>query len=493
MRQPPRPKPAPSPRAPATGGGERARLVVLGAGPGGYTAAFRAADLGIDVVLVERYPRLGGVCLNVGCIPSKALLHLAEVKNKALAASAHGLRFKEPHIDIDGIAAFKAGVVNRLTDGLAGLAKRRGVRVVHGRGSFTSANSLKVEGEGGETRQIAFDNAIIAVGSRSIELPMFASSDPAVLDSTGALELKEIPRRLLIVGGGIIGLEMACIYEGLGSEVTVVEMADSLMPGCDPDLVRPLMKELKGRLAGIHTSAQVIGAKTKKGKTRQLEVAFKGDKAPKSGLFDAVLVAVGRAPNGLQIGAEAAGVAVDKHGFIASDAQMRTSVPHIFAIGDVRGQPMLAHKATHEAKVAAEVVAGHKAAFDARCIPSVAYTSPEVAWVGHTEAGEGIGVAKFPWAASGRALSMDSTNGLTKLFYEEASGRVLGAGIVGAGAGELISEVALAVEMSCDIEDLSRTIHPHPTLSETVNFAAEVAAGVVTDIYLPRPKRREKT
>ncbi len=485
---------SPAPPAPAPAeAGERARVVVLGAGPGGYTAAFRAADLGLDVVLVERYPRLGGVCLNVGCIPSKALLHLAEVKNEALAAAAQGLGFSEPKIDIKKIAEFKSGIVNKLTDGLAGLAKRRKVRVVHGRGSFVSAHRLAVEGEGGKTAEIAFDNAIIAVGSRSIELPMFAGSDAAVFDSTGALELKKIPRRLLIVGGGIIGLEMACVYEALGSEVTVVEMTEGLMPGCDPDLVRPLMKELKERLAAIYTATRVTGGKIKKGKAQQVEVSFDGARAPKSELFDAVLVAVGRAPNGLQINAEAAGVAVDEHGFIASDAQMRTAVPHIFAIGDVRGQPMLAHKATHEAKVAAEVIAGHKAVFDARCIPSVAYTSPEVAWVGQTEAGEGIKVARFPWAASGRALSMDSTNGLTKLFYEEASGRVLGAGMVGTNAGELIAEAALAIEMDCDIEDLSRTIHPHPTLSETLNFAAEVAAGVVTDIYVPQPKRRGKS
>ena len=471
---------------------ERAQVVVLGAGPGGYTAAFRAADLGLDVLLVERYPRLGGVCLNVGCIPSKALLHLAEVKNEALAAFDHGIQFSDPKIDIKKLAEFKAGIVNKLTDGLAGLAKRRKVRVVHGNGRFSSANSLTVEGEGGKVQEIAFDNAIIAVGSRSVELPMFAKSDPAVFDSTGALELNKIPRRLLIVGGGIIGLEMACVYEALGSETTVVEMTEGLMPGCDPDLVKPLMKALKGKLAAIYTSTRVTGAKTKKGKTPQVEVMFDGAQAPKSGLFDAVLVAVGRAPNGLQIGAEAAGVAVDERGFIASDAQMRTTAPHIFAIGDVRGQPLLAHKATHEAKVAAEVIAGHKVAFDARCIPSVAYTSPEVAWVGRTEAGEGIKAAKFPWAASGRALSMDSANGLTKLFYEEASGRVVGAGIVGANAGELIAEAVLAIEMNCDIEDLSLTIHPHPTLSETLNFAAEVAAGVATDIYIPQPKKRDK-
>ena len=482
-----------APRDPVPAKGrDRAGVVVLGAGPGGYTAAFRAADLGLDVVLVERYPRLGGVCLNVGCIPSKALLHLAEVKKDALAASAHGIHFKEPQIDLKKLAEFKTGVINKLTDGLAGLAKRRKVRVIQGRGYFVSPHRLAIAGEDGSAREIDFDNAIIAVGSRSIELPMFAKSDPAVLDSTGALELKRVPRRLLIVGGGIIGLEMACVYEALGSEITVVEMTEGLMPGCDPDLVKPLMKTLKGRLAAIHTSTRVTGAKIRKGKTRQIEVAFDGAEAPKGGLFDAVLVAAGRAPNGMQICAEAAGVAVDEKGFIGSDIQMRTAVPHIFAIGDVRGQPMLAHKATHEAKVAAEVIAGYKAAFDVRGIPSVAYTSPEVAWVGRTEPGEGVKVAKFPWAASGRALSMDSAEGLTKLFYEEASGRVLGVGMVGTNAGELIAEAALAIEMSCDIEDLSRTIHPHPTLSETLNFAAEVAAGVVTDIYLPQPKRRNR-
>ncbi len=449
------------------------RVVVLGAGPGGYTAAFRAADLGLEVTLVERYERLGGVCLNVGCIPSKALLHLAKVL--AEAEEAEGIGFGEPQIDLDGVRSFKDGAVTKLTDGLVGLAKRRKVAVVHGRAQFTGPNTLAVEG----SDDIAFDHAIIAAGSRAASLP-FLPDDPRVIDSTGALELADVPGRLLVIGGGIIGLEMATVYDALGAQVTVVELADQLIPGCDPDLVKPLAKRIEGRYAAVRTGTAIESV------TAEEDGLHVGDE-----VFDRVLVAVGRRPNGADIGADAAGVAVTERGFIEVDERQRTNVPHIYAIGDVVGEPMLAHKATHEGVVAAENIAGHDSVFDARSIPSVAYTDPEIAWTGLTETrakAEGIAYEKaaFPWAASGRALGVGRPEGTTKLLVDPETRHVLGAGITGVGAGELIAEAALAIEMGAVAEDLALTIHPHPTLSETLGFAAEVAEGTVTDIVAPR-------
>ena len=463
-------------------------LVVLGSGPGGYSAAFRAADLGLNVVLVERDATLGGVCLNVGCIPSKALLHAAKVIADARDMAAHGVHFGTPRIELDALRTWKGKVVGQLTKGLEGLAKQRKVEVVKGVGSFTSPNTLEVVGATGNT-SIEFKQAIIAAGSEPVRLPGYPD-DPRVIDSTGALALADIPARLLVIGGGIIGLEMATVYMELGSKVTVVELTPELMPGADRDLVKPLEKRLKSGLAGIMTGTKVV--KVEAG-AAELTVYFEGAGAPATAGFDRVLVAVGRRPNGELIGADKAGVAVDARGFIAVDKQMRTNVPHIFAIGDIVGQPMLAHKAVHEGKVAAEVAAGHKAAFDARVIPSVAYTDPEVAWVGVTEndaKARGLKVEKgaFPWAASGRALSLGRSEGLTKLIIDPADGRVIGAGIVGPGAGDLIAEVALAIEMGCDAEDIALTIHPHPTLSETVAMAAEMWSGTITDLYVPKKR-----
>ena len=464
-------------------------MVVLGAGPGGYTAAFRAADLGKKVVLVERYPTLGGVCLNVGCIPSKALLHTAQIINEAEHMKANGVTFAKPKIDLKGINAFKDKVVGKLTGGLSGLARQRKVTVVHGVGQFVDQNTMQVDNSG-ETTRIRFENCIIAAGSQATEIPPFPNDDPRLMDSTDALELKDVPKKLLIVGGGIIGLEMATVYHALGSEITVVEFMDSLIPGCDKDLVRALNKVISRRYAAIHLKTKVSEIKAQK---NGLKVIFEGDKAPKPALFNKVLVAVGRRPNGHRIGAENAGVKVDESGFIPVDKQMRTNVANIFAIGDIVGNPMLAHKATHEGKVAAEVIAGMKSYFEPLTIPSVAYTDPEVAWMGlsETEAKEqGIDYEKgaFPWAASGRALGIDRDEGVTKVLFDKESKRILGAGIVGPNAGELIAEAVLALEMGADAEDIGLTIHPHPTLSETFNFAAEMAEGTITDLYVPRRK-----
>jgi dihydrolipoamide dehydrogenase len=463
----------------------RAEVLVLGAGPGGYTAAFRAADLGKRVMLVERDPTLGGVCLNVGCIPSKALLHLAEVVVEARAIEAHGVAFGPPSFDLARIRAFKDGVVKRLTTGLAGLAKRRGVVVVRGSGTFSGPKALSVEGPEGR-RSVAFEHAIVAVGSRALRLPGLPD-DPRVLDSTSALELAAIPERLLVVGGGIIGLEMAAVYHALGSRITVVELQGELLAGADRDVVRPLHRTLESRYEKI-----LLGTRVSKVEARSdgLHVALEGPEASLE-RFDAALVAVGRRPNADSIGIEAAGVELDGEGFVPVDAKRRTRVPHLFAIGDVAGPPMLAHKAMHEGKVAAEVIAGLPASFDAAAIPSVAYTDPEVAWTGLTEtAAEALGTpvrkAVFPWSASGRALGIDRSEGLTKLLLDPESGRILGAGIVGRNAGELVAELGLAIEMGADAEDLALTIHPHPTLSETVGLAAEVATGTVTDLHLKR-------
>jgi len=460
-------------------------VLVLGAGPGGYTAAFRAADLGQRVALIERYATLGGVCLNVGCIPSKALLHTASVIEEASAMEQHGVSFGEPFIDIDKLRGFKEKVVGRLTTGLAGMARQRKVEVIQGAGSFSGPHEVVVETDGGQ-QQLTFRNAIIAVGSQSLELGNMPWGDPRLMDSTEALELEEIPDRLLVVGGGIIGLEMACVYRALGSEVTVVELTPGLMPGTDPDLVKPLQRRIKKQYKAIHLETRVT----------QIDVADEGLVAHFEGKhsgtekFDRVLVAVGRTPNGGKINANAAGVEVTSRGFIPTDIQMRTNVPHIFAIGDVVGQPMLAHKATHEGKVAAEVCAGEKSAFDARVIPSVAYTDPEIAWVGVTETeareqGLNYGVGKFPLAASGRAIGIDRTEGFTKLLFDKQTRRIIGAGITGPNAGDLIAECALAIEMGAEAGDLALTIHPHPTLSESIAMAAEVFEGTVTDLYIP--------
>lgn len=462
-----------------------AQLVVVGAGPGGYTAAFRAADLGIDVILVERFPVLGGVCLNVGCIPSKALLHAAKVIDDAAAMSEHGVRFAEPSIDAEKLRDWKNQVVSQLTNGLSSMAKQRKVRVIQGTARFAGPNRLQLDT--GET--VAFENCIIAAGSVPMMLPNLPD-DPRIVDSTGALELAPLPQRMLVVGGGIIGLEMACVYAALGTAVSVVELTDSLMPGTDPDLLRPFLKVVKGRYESIMVSTKVTGMRaTGPG----IEVSFEGDKAPATGVYDRVLVAIGRKANGGMLDAEKAGVRVDARGIIAVDKQMRTNVPHIFAIGDLAGGPMLAHKATHEAKVAAEVVAGEKSYFDARAIPSVAYTDPEIAWVGVTEleakaAGIDYEKAQFPWAASGRALALGRSEGFTKLLFDKNTKRVLGGAIVGPNAGDLVAEIGLAVEMGADAADISLTIHPHPTLSETVAMAAEAFEGTLTDLYIPKKR-----
>ena len=461
-------------------------LVVLGAGPGGYTAAFRAADLGLKVTLIERWPVLGGVCLNVGCIPSKALLHAAKVIEDAHDMEACGISFGKPTIDLNQLRAWKGRVVGKLTGGLAALAKQRKVDVVQGVGKFTGPYSLQITGAGG-IRNLDFKQCIIAAGSESARLPGLPD-DPRIMDSSGALELPDGCKRLLVVGGGIIGLEMACVYEALGVRVSVVELSDALMPGTDRDLVRPLQKRIDKRYERILLNTKVSKIEALE---EGLRVSFEGAGSPASEIYDHVLIAVGRTANGNAIDAVACGVAVDRRGFIKVDKQMRTNVPHIFAIGDVAGAPMLAHKATHEAKVAAEVAAGHKSSFDARCIPSVAYTDPEIAWVGLTETqanDQGIeyGKAGFPWMASGRSLAINRDEGFTKLLFDKVTQRVLGGGIVGTNAGELIAEVGLAIEMNADAADIGLTIHAHPTLSETVAMAAEAFEGTLTDLYLPK-------
>jgi dihydrolipoamide dehydrogenase len=465
------------------------QLVVLGSGPGGYTAAFRAADLGLKVVLIERYSTLGGVCLNVGCIPSKALLHTAKVITEAEETAQHGVSFSAPKIDLDHLRKWKANdVVGKLTGGLSAMATQRGVTVVQGLGKFTSSNQIAVTAADGKITTIGFENAIIAAGSQATKFPG-APEDERIMDSTGALALADIPKRMLIIGGGIIGLEMGTVYDALGSKVSVVEFMDGLITGCDRDLVRPLQKRMEKRFEAIMLSTKVSKIEAK---SDGIHVSFEGEDVPKEPqIYDRVLVSIGRRPNGKNIGAENAGVAVDDRGFIAVDKQMRTNVPHIFAIGDIVGQPMLAHKATHEAKVAAEVIAGHKTEFVASVIPSVAYTDPEIAWVGMTETeakAKGIEVEKasFPWAASGRALANARTDGTTKLIFDKETHRVIGAGIVGTNAGELLAEAVLAIEMGADAHDLGLTIHAHPTLSETICFAAEMKEGTITDLYIKK-------
>ena len=463
-------------------------VLVLGSGPGGYTAAFRAADLGKKVVLIERYANIGGVCLNVGCIPSKALLHTAEIINEAQEFAKHGVKFGTPEIDINAIREHKDSIIGKLTTGLKGLAKQRKVQILQGYGRFSSANTIEVEMADGSKQTVKFANCIIAAGSSVTKLPFIPWHDPRVMDSTDALNLPEIPKRMLVVGGGIIGLEMATVYNALGASITVVELSPGLIPGADRDIVKPLHNRIKGLYENIYLNTKVTAIEpTDEG----LVCRFEGKDAPEQDTFDHVLIAIGRSPNGKLIDAAKAGVFVDSYGFIPVDKQMRTNVPHIFAIGDIVGQPMLAHKATHEGKVAAEVIAGHKAYFDAKTIPSVAYTDPEIAWMGKTEEqckAEGIAYSKgvFPWAASGRALSLDRSEGMTKVLFDKENGQIIGAGIVGVKAGELIAEAVLALEMGADAHDIGLTIHPHPTLSETLNFAAEVAEGTCTDIYAPK-------
>jgi len=486
------PASAPAPEAvPAPAGDSdlHAEVVVLGSGPGGYTAAFRAADLGKKVILIEKYDSIGGVCLNVGCIPSKALLHTAEIINEAAEMADHGIDFGKPKIDIKKLAGFKNKVIKQLTGGLAGLAKQRKVQIITGYGKFTSAHTIEVTGKDG-SQSISFDNAIIAAGSSVFKIPGFPYDDERLMDSTGALELADIPKRLLVIGGGIIGLEMATVYDALGSKVSVVELSPGLIPGCDADLVRPLMKRVKKRYENIWLNSKVTAIEAQK---KGLKVSFEGKGVPENDTFDRVLLAVGRSPNGKLIDAEKAGVTVDERGFISVDKQQHTNINHIFAIGDIVGQPMLAHKATHEAKTAAEVIAGMKSYFDAKTIPSVAYTDPEISWMGITEEqakAEGVEYTKgvFPWAASGRSLSIGRNEGITKLLFDKNTHKIIGAGMVGTNAGELIAEAVLALEMGADIEDIALTVHPHPTLSETFNFAAEMAEGTITDLYIPKKK-----
>jgi dihydrolipoamide dehydrogenase len=492
----PSPMPAtvgpPAPGAAAASGRKadhQCQVLVLGAGPGGYTAAFRAADLGLDVLLVERYPSLGGVCLNVGCIPSKALLHAARVIDEAAHGDVMGISFGAPQIDLSKLRGDKEKVVGQLTGGLAGMAKQRKVRRLTGSGRFVSPHEVEVDTADGPAL-VRFERAIIAAGSQAVKLPGLPWGDPRLMDSTDALLLQDIPRRLLVIGGGIIGLEMACVYDALGSKVTVVELLDQLMPGADPDLVRPFEQRVKKRYEAIHLKTKVVKLDATAG---GLRATFEGEGAPAPQVYDRVLCAVGRSPNGGKIGAAAAGVAVTDRGFIPVDRQMRTNVPHIHAIGDLVGNPMLAHKATHEGKVAAEVCAGHKSEFVARVIPSVAYTDPEVAWVGVTEGeakakGLKVGIGKFPYAASGRAIGINRTEGFTKLVFDEDTHRIIGAGIVGPNAGDLISEAALAIEMGADASDIGLTVHPHPTLSESVGMAAEAYEGTITDLYIPRKR-----
>ncbi|ODT77357.1 MAG: dihydrolipoyl dehydrogenase [Nitrosomonadales bacterium SCN 54-20] len=499
----PAPESAAPPAATSVPQGDiHADVVVLGAGPGGYTAAFRAADLGKNVVLIERYSTLGGVCLNVGCIPSKALLHVAKVITDAEETAQQGIAFAKPGIEIDKLRGWKESIIGKLTKGLAGLAKQRKVKVVRGTGRFTSPNMIEVETSDGK-KTVSFEHCIIAAGSTVARIPGFPYDDPRIIDSTGALKLEDIPRRMLIIGGGIIGLEMATVYDALGSRISVVELMDQLIPGADADLIRPLHKRIQKRYEAIYLKTKVTRIEVLE---EGLKVIFEGASesgtegtggtgAPEPQVYDRILMAVGRRPNGREIGAENAGVAVNERGFIPVDKQLRTNVPHIFAIGDIVGEPMLAHKASHEGKLAAEIIAGGEkmksAVFDARAIPSVAYTDPEIAWMGltETEAGKrGIEFEKavFPWAASGRALAMARDEGMTKLLLDKETRRILGAGIVGINAGELISETVLGLEMGADMEDIGLTIHPHPTLSETVFFAAEIAEGTITDLYMPK-------
>ncbi|MCK5888780.1 MAG: dihydrolipoyl dehydrogenase [Methylococcales bacterium] len=464
-----------------------AEVLVLGGGPGGYTAAFRAADLGKKVILVERYPVIGGVCLNVGCIPSKALLHIAQVIHEVDAINQHGVDYGKPKFDLDKVRSWKESVTKNLTTGLAGLSKQRNVTIVQGVGSFASAHSVLVESDDG-SQTITFDDAIIAAGSQPTKIPVFPHDDSRLWDSTDALDIKEIPKKLLIVGGGIIGLEMATVYHAFGTEISVVELMDQLIPGCDSDLVRPLTKRIKKQYKNIWLNTKVDEIKPLK---KGLKVTFSGDNAPEPETFDAVLVAVGRRPNGLKISADKAGVNVDEMGFIAVNDQQKTNVDHIYAIGDIVGNPMLAHKAVHEGKVAAEVISGMKVGFEALTIPSVAYTDPEIAWMGLTEnqaKADGIEYDKgaFPWAASGRSLSIGRNEGLTKILCDKETGRILGAGMVGPNAGELVAEAVLALEMGADAEDIGLSIHPHPTLSETFAFAAEMITGTITDLYVKK-------
>ena len=482
-------QPAAAPVTPYAGprGDMHAEVLVLGAGPGGYTAAFRAADLGKQVVLVERYPSLGGVCLNVGCIPSKALLHIARVLAEVEEVAHAGIEFGKPKVSLDRLRAWKAGVVAKLTKGLAGLAKQRKVQVVTGTAQFASPHALRVETSQG-IKMVSFDHCVIAAGSGVARIPGFPYEDKRIFDSTGALELPGIPKRLLVIGGGIIGLEMATVYDALGSKITVVELMDSLIPGADADIVRPLAKRIEKRYERILLKTRVSRIEPQQ---NGLKVHYEGENAPKAEIFDFILMAVGRRPNGRDLNAQAAGVNVNERGYIPVDSRLRTNVPHIHAIGDICGEPMLAHKATHEGKTAAEVIAGHKAHFDARTIPSVAYTDPEIAWMGETETqlharGADYEKASFPWAASGRALAMGREEGMTKLIFDKASRRLLGAAMVGVNAGELIAEAVLALEMGADAGDIGLTIHPHPTLSETVYFAAEIAEGSITDLYMPK-------
>jgi dihydrolipoamide dehydrogenase len=462
-------------------------VVVLGAGPGGYTAAFRAADLGMKVALIERWPTLGGVCLNVGCIPSKALLHAAKVIEEAHEMADNGISFGAPKIDIDKLRSWKNKVVGKLTGGLTVLAKQRKVEVIYGLGQFVSANELEVT-SGGDKRRVSFKHCIIAAGSEPVKLPGYPE-DPRIIDSTGALELN-LPKRLLVVGGGIIGLEMATVYDALGVKVTVVELMDGLVPGCDRDLVKPLEKRISKRYEKIMVKTKVTKVEALK---EGIRVTFEGEQAIEPQIYDKVLMAVGRAPNGKRINAEAAGVTVNERGFIPVDKQQRTNVSHIFAIGDIVGQPMLAHKATHEGKLAAEVAHGEKRYFDARVIPAVAYTDPEIAWVGLTETeakAKNIAYEKasFPWAASGRSLALGRDEGMTKLLFDKDTHRVIGGGVVGTNAGELIAEITLAIEMGSDAADIGATIHAHPTLSETVAFSAEAFEGTLTDLYIPKKR-----
>ena len=463
-----------------------AQVVVLGAGPGGYTAAFRAADLGLKTILIERYPSLGGVCLNVGCIPSKALLHISKVKSEIEELKEHGIELGSGNPNAKSVRSWTESIINKLTSGLKAMAKKRKIEIVEGLGTFSSPNSIEVNNNG-ETKTIRFDSAIIAAGSQASKLP-FLPDDPRIMDSTDALLLENIPNRMLVIGGGIIGLEMATVYASMGCKITIVEMLESLISECDKDIVRPLEKRIKKIYEKIYLKTGVTSVVAKKS---GLEVSFEGKDAPEKDLFDAILVAVGRTSNGNKIGADKAGVDVDNRGFISVDNQQRTNVTNIYAIGDIAGQPMLAHKATHEGKLAAEVIAGHKVGFDDRVIPSVAYTDPEIAWVGlsETEAKEkGVDYGKgvFPWAASGRSLALGRDEGVTKILFDKATNHIVGAAIVGPNAGDLIAECALAIEMGSDAEDIGLTIHPHPTLSETVAMAAEAFNGTITDLYIPK-------
>ena len=466
-------------------------VMVLGSGPGGYTAAFRVADLGLNVVMVEKYSSIGGVCLNVGCIPSKALLHAAKVIDEANEMTPYGIHFNKPKVDIDKLLLWKNGIISKLTGGLKTMAGQREVSIVQGVGEFIDPHHLKINTPDGNSKKIHFKNAIIAAGSKAVKLP-FLPEDDRIIDSTGALELKKIPKHLLVLGGGIIGLEMATVYRALGAKISIVEMLDGLMAGADKDIVRPYQKRIAKQYENIWLQTKVVAVEASK---KGLKVTFEGKNAPaKPMLFDRILSAVGRSPNGRLIKADNAGVNVDERGFIPVDNQMRTNVAHIFAIGDIVGQPMLAHKATHEAKVAAEVIAGEKRFFDARVIPAVAYTDPEVAWVGLTEAeakqqGRQVGIGKFPWAASGRSLANGRDEGMTKVIFDKSNDRLLGVGIVGTNAGDLIAQAALAIEMDCDASDIASTIHPHPTLSESIAMATEVFEGTITDLYLPKRKK----